>query len=453
MATGHRAPSATPLTKTRKPTGSSARQSLNARPGHAPESERPPAARRKLAPNKPRIGLALAGGGPLGAIYEIGALCALEEALVGLDFTDLHAYVGVSAGAFITAGLANGMTPREQCAAFIENDGDEASVLDPALLLRPAWREFGQRLASLPWLAAQAGWDISVRRRSKLAALERLGRALPTGVLSGESLQAQLAKAFSAPGRTNDFRKLKRTLILVATDLDTGDAAPFGTPGLDHVPISVAIQASAALPGLFPPVTIDGRSYIDGAVKKTLHASVLLERGLDLLLCMNPLVPFDATVAPPRAMGRADEAIPRMVDGGLPLVLSQTLRSLIHSRLALGMRGYERSHPEVDIVLFEPNHRDAAMYLANTFSVSQRRQLAEHAYQQTRAMLRAKRSTLSAKLARHGVTINWPALEDSSRRLIADRPNRLTTPTRTAQALKRLDATLDDLEERLFAAP
>jgi predicted acylesterase/phospholipase RssA len=67
----------------------------------------------------PRIALALSGGGPLGAIYEIGALCALEESLNGIDFTQLQHYVGVSAGGFIAAGLANRITPRELCALFI----------------------------------------------------------------------------------------------------------------------------------------------------------------------------------------------------------------------------------------------------------------------------------------------------------------------------------------------
>jgi len=57
----------------------------------------------------PRIALALAGGGPLGAIYEICVLCAIDEAMEGLDLTALHHYVGVSAGGFIAAGLANGM--------------------------------------------------------------------------------------------------------------------------------------------------------------------------------------------------------------------------------------------------------------------------------------------------------------------------------------------------------
>ena len=70
-----------------------------------------PAKRSKSKPSisQPRIALALAGGGPLGAIYEIGALCALDESLQGISFTQLHHYVGVSAGGFIAAGLANGM--------------------------------------------------------------------------------------------------------------------------------------------------------------------------------------------------------------------------------------------------------------------------------------------------------------------------------------------------------
>ena len=68
---------------------------------------------RKTPPPKKKIGLALAGGGPLGAMYEIGVLMALDEALVGLDLNDIDIYVGVSAGSFITAGLANQLTPAE----------------------------------------------------------------------------------------------------------------------------------------------------------------------------------------------------------------------------------------------------------------------------------------------------------------------------------------------------
>ena len=121
----------------------------------------------------PRIALALAGGGPLGAIYEIGALCALDEALEGVDFNRLHHYVGVSAGGFIAAGLANGMTPRELCAAFIENDGQSSEVFDPSWLMVPAYGEFLRRGIMLPALAASAVWRATLGRRSLTHALER----------------------------------------------------------------------------------------------------------------------------------------------------------------------------------------------------------------------------------------------------------------------------------------
>lgn len=392
----------------------------------------------------PRVGLALAGGGPLGAIYEIGALCALDEALLGLDLNALDGYVGVSAGGFIAAGLANGMTPRQLCAAFIENAGPPDDVIPPTLFARPAWGEFARRFAMLPRLALQAVAQYTLEGRDLLPAVERLGRGLPTGLFSNAPLEAQMRRVLSAPGRSNDFRRLQRKLVLVATDLDSGQSAPFGQPGLDHVPISQAIAASAALPGLFPPVAIDGRSYVDGALQKTLHARVLLDMGLDLLLCLNPLVPFDARRGRHRVGARG--RIPRLVDGGLPVVLSQTFRTLIHSRLELGLKGYERSHPQVDILLFEPDQRDPEMFLANTFGYKQRRALAEHAYQQTRADLRSRRSTLRATLARHGLRLDEAVLDDAQRRLI----HRARPAARPAvQALQRLDEVLDDLERAL----
>jgi NTE family protein len=411
----------------------------------------------------PRIGLALAGGGPLGAIYEIGALCALEEAVTGLDLNALDGYVGVSAGGFIAAGLANGMTPRQLCAAFIDRPakGDAADRVPASMFMQPALGEFAQRLASLPRLSAQAAWRYVVGGVPALSALEHLGRALPTGLFSHAPIEAQMRRILAAPGRSNDFRELwaqrRRRLVLVATDLDSGEAAPFGSPGLDHVPISEAVAASAALPGLFPPVAINGRWYVDGALKKTLHASVLLEQGLDLVLCLNPLVPFDASHQLRHRVGQgAQPPIPRLVEGGLPVVLSQTFRSLIHSRLELGMKGYAHSHPDTDILLFEPDHRDPALFLANTFAYSQRRALAEHAYQRTRAMLRSQRSSLGIRLGRHGLALDDTVL-DSERRLLsrsrfADRQGRVARPiSRAAAALTRLDEVLDDLERALPA--
>ena len=260
-----------------------------------------------------------------------------------------------------------------------------------------------------------------------------------------------MRKPFSAPGRTNDFRKLKRKLVRVATDLDRGESAPFGLPGLDHVPISIAVPAGSALPGLLPTVEIDERHDVDGALKKTLHASVLLDEGLDLLICLNPLVSFDATAtARHHVMSRSEERIPRLVDGALPVVLSQTFRTLIDSRLELGMTGYEHSHPGTTILLFEPDQRDPEMFLANTLGYSQRRMLAEHACQRTRRMLRSRRGALNRQLARHGVQIDDAGLDDATRR-----PLRPAKPDghNASRALRRLEEVLDDLETTLTAWP
>ncbi len=426
------------------------RSPSRARPS-APAATAAPRRRRADRPKDgPRIGLALAGGGPLGAIYEIGALCALEESIDGLDLRNCSSYIGVSAGGFIAAGLINGLSPRDLSEAFIENSARSADSFDPSVLLHPAWDEYWRRLRTVPGLVGTALWQTLIQGRSVLGAFERLGRALPAGLLSGEALAEQLHAQFSRPGRSDDFRQLRHRLVLVATDLDSGEAVPFGLPGWDHVPVSKAVQASAALPGLFPPVEIDGRFYVDGALKKTIHASVLLQEGLDLLLCLNPLVPYEGEPGvqehePHRSSRPKGQRIPRLVDGGLPVVLSQTLRSLIHSRLELGMKGYARSHPDTDILLFEPNKRDAELFMANTFSYSQRRHLAEHAYQATRRQLLERAQDLAPTLARHGLTLRLDRLCDSKRELV---PGALKPPSRAAIAMARLDQALSLLEAR-----
>ena len=124
-----------------------------------------------------------------------------------------------------------------------------------------------------------------------------LARGLPTGLFDNNAIAAYLSRLLSQPGRTDDFRKLARKLFIVATDLDSGRSAPFGSPGLDEVPISEAVKASAALPGLYPPARIGDRDYVDGALKKTLHASVALKAGAKLLICINPIVPYNGELA------------------------------------------------------------------------------------------------------------------------------------------------------------
>jgi predicted acylesterase/phospholipase RssA len=399
---------------------------------------------------RPRIGLALAGGGPLGAIYEVGALLALAESLQGIDFNELDVYVGVSSGGFVAAGLANGISPAQMYRLFIAEDREAA--LSPALFLRPALGEFFRRALSLPALAASSGVDFlrAPLRPGALSSFAALGQAIPTGIFDQRAILAFLARLFDSRGRSNDFRALEHKLFIVATNLDTGASVTFGSPGFDHVPIDKAIAASAALPGLFPPVEIDGEHYVDGALNKTLHASVALDQRIDLLLCVNPLVPFDATAA---ARGRR-LTIAKLDHGGLPLVLAQTFRAIIHSRMKVGMEKYRRQYPDADILLFEPDREDADMFFANIFSYTHRARLCETAYRNTRARLLAQRSALEAMLARHDIRLDMDRLRERDRSIVAalDDPRPLfVEPPSVKSAARALERTLDSLAASLPA--
>jgi len=387
-----------------------------------------------------KLGIALAGGGPLGAIYEIGALVALEKALKGLTLTDLDVYVGVSSGAFLAAGLANGMAPSEMHAMFIL-DRSHHDPFEPEILLRPAFGEYAQRLMRMPELiqAATLAYFGALPTGGLVDWFMRLTRGLPNGLFDNGAFAAYYARRFSEPGRTNDFRKLPHKLFIVATDLDSGKSVPFGAPGLDHVPISEAIKASAALPGLYPPARIGDRDYVDGALKKTLHASVALREGAKLVICVNPLVPYDADLA-----ASAGAKPVRLADRGLVTVLSHTFRALIHSRMRVGMGRYAKEFPDADVVLFEPAQDDEVIFFANMFSYADRRTLADHAYRHTLSELRRRSGELGPILARHGVEIDRSALQDEG-----GTPSKPSQTGKLWDSVKPLEKRLGELEKAL----
>ncbi|MCC7327948.1 MAG: patatin-like phospholipase family protein [Burkholderiales bacterium] len=408
---------------------------------------------RRAVHRPSEIGLALAGGGPLGGIYEVGALLALADSLDGLDLNALDVYVGVSSGGFVAAALANGISPAQMYRLFIEDGADAA--MKPEIFLRPAFAEFGRCLVALPALVMRATMQYlrDPFHRGVIESFATLAKAIPTGVFDNGAIDDFLARLFAAPGRTNDFRKLPRKLFLVATNLDTGAPVTFGPHHQAHVPISRAIEASSALPGLFPPVAIDGDFYVDGALNKTLHASVALDEGVRLLLCVNPLVPFDASSALRRGHRRKD----RLSQGGLPLVLGQTFRAIIHSRMKVGMEKYARQYPDASILLFEPDREDADMFFANIFSYSQRRRLCAIAFAKTRQNLITRAGAMAPLLRRHGITIRHDRLNDSDRvigmALTDARPLRPDVARANVRQTKReLRHTLDQLERAVTSA-
>ncbi|MGQ7273813.1 patatin-like phospholipase family protein [Marinobacter sp. V034] len=403
---------------------------------------------------KPPIGLALGGGGPLGGIYEIGALRALDEALDGIDFNDLNVYVGVNAGSFVAANLANQMTTAQLCRIFVKNEA-EVHPFHPEVFYRPAFAEIGRRLLAVPGLLASAlgRFVDNPYDQSLLEALTILSQAAPAGLFDNEGLHEYLERAFSMLGRSNDFRQLRRSLYIVAADVESTEAVCFGAPGFDHVPISKAIQASTSSPGLYVPVEIDGRYYVDGTLRKGLHASVAFEDGADLVFAVNPQVPIDASAAV-----RAGTMKPgALTQSGMPNVLAQTFRTMVYSRMQSGIAQYARDYPDKDIVLFEPTRDDAKLYFSNVFSFQSRRMVCEHAYQMTRRDLLERADELEATLAPYGITLRRDRLEDDQRTISTSLygemlPLYVAKGRRKKAARQRLSSGLDNVTDILQKA-
>ncbi|MBS0193203.1 MAG: patatin-like phospholipase family protein [Proteobacteria bacterium] len=388
-----------------------------------------------------RIGLAIAGGGPIGGMYELGALRALDDAIDGLDLARLEVYVGVSSGAFLAAGLANRMSTEEMCRIFITGQDDRLRF-HPESFLRPAFGEFARRSALLPGLLSGWARDLITRGRSTRLSdvMVRFSALIPPGLFDNAGVEHFLREVFSVRGRSNDFRHLQAPLYVIAVDINTGATVRFGSKGWDDVPISRAVQASGAMPGLYPPVRIRGHHFVDGALRRTMHASVAMSHGVDLLLGINPMVPFDADAA--NVQGRRPT---NLVDGGLPVVLSQAVRTVLQSRAQVGLSRYAQDYPATDQIFLEPNASDRRTFFTNVFAFSSRSAICQHAYRVTLDDLARRRTELTPILHRHGLRLRPEVIDDPHRSLLDGmqaHPHGTDTTERLRRALDDVDALL-----------
>ncbi len=208
--------------------------------------------------------LVLGGGGLTGIGWEWGILAGLAEA--GVDLSDADLVVGTSAGSVVGAQLATGLDVEERYQAqLVPPDGELAATLGAKMMLRYALAVVGPRAPQ------------EVRKR-----LGRLALRAKTGP---ESARQAVIESRLPVKEWPD-----RALQITAVDTATGEFRVFDRAS--EVSLVSAVAASCAVPGVWPPVTIDGKRYMDGGVRSGTNAD--LAAGYDRVVVIAPL---------PRGMG------------------------------------------------------------------------------------------------------------------------------------------------------
>ncbi|MEZ4768812.1 MAG: patatin-like phospholipase family protein [Caldilineales bacterium] len=346
-----------------------------------------------------RTALVLAGGGVSGAVYEIGALRAIDDLLVNRTVNDFDIYVGTSAGALVAAFLANGVSSTDLMRVVADNH-PLAAFPESKHLFHFNTRETLRRGLGLPRRLVTTSAS-AMARRGRVSVLDMLfsglGDALPSGIYDMTPYGDWIAETLYSIGCSNRFDELERELYIIATQLGNGHRSVFSHETPD-IPVSDAVVASSAVPVIYKPVKIGGREYIDGGTRGNASLDLAIEHGAKLVVCINSLVPIDT-----RENGQTGELIS---ERGLEAVSAQATRVLLHSGLKYQIKQLQRRHPDVDIILIEPKPDDAMMFFANIMNLRDRVHIAEHGFRSVTVDLADKYEHFKATLARYGIHIS-----------------------------------------------
>ena len=203
--------------------------------------------------------LVLGGGGVTGIAWELGLIAGL--AAEGIDLAAADMIIGTSAGSVVGADIASGQDPEELYFRQLEPPaGEIAARLGVGLLARWAWI-----FLTTP---------DPVRTRRRIGKLALAARTVP---------EAERRKVFETRLTKHDWPA--QPLKVTAIDAVTGEFVVFDAAG--EASLLDAVGASCAVPGVWPPVTIGGRKFIDGGMRSSANAD--LAAGYQRVVIIAPL--------------------------------------------------------------------------------------------------------------------------------------------------------------------
>lgn len=316
-----------------------------------------------------RHALVLGGGGVLGAAYEVGVLAAFEERFgEGSVYRSFDIFVGTSAGSFVAALIGQGVPPGRIYRAFQERD--TSLFIRPEEIYSVDWARLAG--ATMAFARGVVRTVVSSLRRGKFqpfldilfSGLERL----PAGFLRIDPMEKSLRRIFERHGLTNAFCDLQKPILIPAIDLDLGERRVLGASPETDPPISLAVAASSAIPRLFGPVQFGSRFFVDGGVGDTAHLDVALERGVQTVVLINPVVASCLPTSP-----NSDPAEPRecrpVSSAGLGAIMTQCRKLGIEAAVETALDAARARHPEVDFLLIQPDRQEMAPEGIMTYAV------------------------------------------------------------------------------------
>jgi len=269
--------------------------------------ETPPATPPAAPAHRPRIGLALSGGGALG-LAEIGVIQWMEENHIPVD-----RIAGTSMGSIIGAMYATGMSPAE-----IQKFAEQINW-DEAFLPEPVYRQLSYRRKQ--------------DRRNFLvnAALGfKHGLNGPNGFNSGQGVGLLLDRIAFPDSGIATFDDLPIPFRCVATDMQSGEAVV-----LHDGPLARAVRASMAIPGVFTPVEMNGRILADGGMVQNIPVQTVRSMDADVVIAVE-------LHSPPGKLSEL-ESLTGVLSRAIDVMITQNERlslALADAKVSVDMKGF-----------------------------------------------------------------------------------------------------------------
>jgi NTE family protein len=223
--------------------------------------------------------LVLGGGGVTGIAWELGVLLGLREA--GLDLTDADIVIGTSAGSVVGAQVRSGMDLADLYARQTSSTPSREKHVELDL----------EKLAA-EFATAAAGVTSAAELRGRVGRLALATATAPEG---------ERVEIIASRLPSHDWPEER--LLITAVEAETGDFVVWDRNS--GVPLVSAVAASCAVPAVWPPVTIDGRRYVDGGVRSGTCAD--LAAGAESVVVLAPMA--NAPAFPGTGLGAELEAL------------------------------------------------------------------------------------------------------------------------------------------------